>query len=80
MYVPLEEKRWMKKLRLIPVETGPEIEVLKYFWDKDHPLFRVEPDLVPPLLVYAELTASGDSRNLETAQKLYDEFLQFIEQ
>jgi hypothetical protein len=80
MYVPLEEKKWMKKLRLIPVETGPEIEVLKYFWDKDHPLFRVEPDLVPPLLVYAELTASGDSRNLETAQKLYDEFLQFIEQ
>lgn len=80
MYVPADEKKWMKKLSLIPAETESEIEVLRYFWDQDHPLFRVEPDLVPPILVYAELAASSDSRNLETAQKIYNEFLQFIEQ
>jgi hypothetical protein len=80
MYVPKDEKIWMKKMSLIPVEEKQEIEVLQYFWNKDHPLFMIEPYTVPPLLAYAELAASGDSRNLETAQKIYDEYLQFIEQ
>jgi hypothetical protein len=80
MYVPVDEKAWMKKMSLIPTEGNHDIEVLQYFWDKDHPLFIVEPNTVPPLLTYAELTASGDSRNQETAQKIYDEYLQFIEQ
>ena len=80
MYVPPEGKKWMNKLTLLPVETNPDIEVLRYFWDYNHPLFRVEPNLAPPLLVYAELAASNDSRNQETAQRIYNEFLQFIEQ
>jgi len=79
MYVPADEKSWMKKMGLIPVENNPDMEVFRYFWDKDHPLFRVEPNLVPPLIVYAELMSTGDSRNQETAQKIYDEYLQFIE-
>ena len=80
MYVPDEGKKWMSKLTLLPVETNPDIEVLRYFWDYNHPLFRVEPNLAPPLLVYAELASSSDSRKQETAKKIYDEFLQFIEQ
>lgn len=80
MYVTNDEKGWMKKMGLIPTEGTYDIAVLQYFWDKDHPLFRVEQDTVPPLLAYAELMATGDSRNIETAQKIYDEYLQFIEQ
>jgi len=80
MYVPAEGKKWMKEMALLPVDTEPDIEVLQYFWDHNHPLYRIEPNLAPPLLVYAELAASSDSRNQETAQKIYDEFLQFIEQ
>jgi hypothetical protein len=80
MYVPKDEKSWMKKMSLVPVDDNHEIEVLSYFWDTQHPLFQIEPNLVPPLLVYAELTATGDSRNLETAQRIYDEYLQYIEQ
>jgi hypothetical protein len=80
MYVPGDDKIWMKKMGLIPTERNHNIEVLQYFWDKGHALFMVAPNTVPPLLAYAELTSSGDSRNQETAQKIYDEYLQFIEQ
>lgn len=79
MYVPAEEKGWMKKMGLIPIEENHDLEVYSYFWDHEHPLFRVENNLAPPLIVYAELMATGDSRNQETAQKIYDEYLQFIE-
>ncbi len=79
MYVPADEKCWMKKMSLIPVDANQDLEVFSYFWDKDHPLFKVKPNLVPPLIVYAELMATEDSRNQETAQKIYDEYLQFIE-
>jgi hypothetical protein len=69
----------MKKMSLVPVNDHQDLEVFRYFWDKDHPLFKVEPNLVPPLIVYAELIATGDSRNQETARKICDEYLQFIE-
>lgn len=32
------------------------------------------PDLAPALLVYADLVATGDERNLKTAQLLYDRY------
>jgi hypothetical protein len=32
--------------------------------------------VVPPLLVYTDLMNKGDRRCTETAQKIYDEFLQ----
>jgi hypothetical protein len=54
---------------LILTSDNPDLEVLTYFWDKDHPLFQVEPNLAPPLVVYAELIGTGDSRNQETAKK-----------
>ncbi|VAW78980.1 hypothetical protein MNBD_GAMMA12-3249, partial [hydrothermal vent metagenome] len=34
-----------------------------------------EPDLVHPLLVYADLIATGDPRNREVADKIYDEYI-----
>ena len=51
--------------RLHADPTG-EVEILDVFWnlptDPDHP------DLVPPILVYADLLATLDPRNLETAR------------
>jgi hypothetical protein len=50
---------------------GP-IEVMTAFWN-----FAVTQtqfgDLVPPLLIYADLLASGAPRNIETAQLLYEQ-------
>jgi hypothetical protein len=50
-----------------------EIEVLDAFWN-----FEDEKDLpetVPPLLIYADLLATLDPRNIETAQMIYDKYL-----
>ena len=50
-----------------------EIEVLDAFWN-----FQDEkelPETVPPLLVYADLLATLDPRNIETAQMIYDKHL-----
>jgi hypothetical protein len=64
--------------RLKPDENG-RVEILERFWD-----LAVEErtrDTVPPILVYADLLATGDQRNTETAGRIYDEYiLRHIEQ
>ena len=49
------------------------VEVLKAFWDPACDL--TDPEIVPPLLVYADLLTTGDPRNLETARRIYNEQL-----
>ena len=34
-----------------------------------------KPGLVHPILVYADLIATADTRNLETAEKLYEQYI-----
>ncbi|MBL4869027.1 MAG: hypothetical protein JKY67_21900 [Pseudomonadales bacterium] len=36
---------------------------------------KIKPDLVHPILVYADLIATADIRNLETAEKLYEDYI-----
>jgi hypothetical protein len=53
--------------------------LLKAFWNKD--LDWQENQLVQPILTYADLMATGDPRNVETANKIYeDEIAGLIEQ
>lgn len=59
--------------RLIPDPKG-NIEVLEAFWGFDDAEFL--PEIVPTLLVYADLVASNDPRNLETAKIIYDRVIQ----
>ena len=52
--------------------TG-NVEVLERFWQ---PAAQERfDDLVPPLLVYADLLATGNQRNLETAKMIYEQHL-----
>ena len=49
------------------------VEVRKRFWN-----FPGDPqhnNLVPPLLVYADLLATGDARCIETAKMIYDDYV-----
>ncbi len=50
-----------------------DVEVLDAFWQNgyDWPY----PELVPPLLIYADLLATGDARNIETARMIYEQEL-----
>jgi hypothetical protein len=47
------------------------VEVLKAFWTEA--CDWADKEIVHPLLVYADLIATGDARNLETAKRLYDD-------
>jgi len=47
-----------------------DVEILERFWkvvEEQRP-----EELVPPLLVYADLLATGNQRNLETAKRIYE--------
>lgn len=55
------------KLREAP---DGEVEVRQKFWPFDHTWEH--PNLVPPVLVYADLLATGDARCIDTARRIYD--------
>ncbi|GEP95863.1 type IV toxin-antitoxin system AbiEi family antitoxin [Chitinophaga cymbidii] len=60
----------IKRYRLVPDETG-NINVYQKFWEGNE-----ENTIAPPLLIYADLMNTGDRRCIETAQKIYNEYLQ----
>lgn len=60
--------------KLKPDPQG-NIEILQAFWNFAAPPTR--PDTVPPLLVYADLLATNDTRNLETAGMIYERFIKY---
>lgn len=66
-------REWIAKARLRPDRDG-NIEFLKspirFTAAAEYPQH-----VAPPLLVYADLVASGDSRNLETARLLREQYL-----
>lgn len=71
LYTQFSRAELMKQLRLVPDKNGP-IEVYQRFWKSG----QSEAQNVPSLLVYADLIYSGDPRNLETAQRIYERYLQ----
>jgi hypothetical protein len=50
--------------------------VLQAFWNLS--ANEKYPDIVPPILAYADLMATEDGRNLETARLIYEQFLEPI--
>lgn len=60
----------MKELKAVPDPAG-NIEWLQPFW-KNAPVIK---GCVPPLLVYADLVATTDSRLYETAERIKTEYL-----
>jgi hypothetical protein len=63
-----------RKVRAIKDEYG-NLEVLQKFWTFGVKQEKTQPPLVPPLLIYADLVATADARNIETAQIIRERFL-----
>ena len=61
--------RMMLENRLRKAPDG-NIELVKRFWTFDYPEKALR--VVPPLLVYADLIATGEGRNAEVARMVYD--------
>lgn len=58
--------------RLRPDVNG-EIEILEAFWAMDEA--HQAGDIAPPLVIYADLMTTTDSRNIETANLIRDQYL-----
>jgi len=64
------------KLKKVSAQSETDIiHIYRPFWSDTLQINgpNLHPDTVHPILIYADLIASQDSRNLETANKLYDE-------
>jgi hypothetical protein len=65
-------KDFMIKNRL-KKETNGNIELFATFWNFEYPWQFKE--IAPPLLVYADLMATANDRNIETAKMIYDQYI-----
>jgi hypothetical protein len=73
---PQELDQLLIKNRLKRDPTG-DVEILKRFWNPAE-IWKYE-DLVHPILIYADLLATGNERNIETAKMIYDQHIvQFV--
>ena len=71
LYTPETDMQLTKHYRMVPQKAGT-IVVYKRFWLQ----LSNEKKITPPLLTYADLINTGDRRNIEIAQKIFDEYLQ----
>jgi hypothetical protein len=72
VYSDMPKTEVMKQLRLVPSPDG-EVELLKTFWNTENTKTQFL-QTVPPLLAYAELNASMDSRNREIAERIKKQY------
>ena len=72
IYGPEEINKFLLKNHLIKDPQG-KVEIFRRFWNFDYPWNHVE--LAPPLLIYADLIATADDRNIETARIIYDQYI-----
>lgn len=73
LYVAGDEKPLLTQARM-RLDPNGNAEILRAFWNL--PTDEKYPEIVPPLLAYADLIATRDRRNLETARLIYDKFLE----
>jgi len=73
LYIEDDDKTLLTQARM-RLDPNGNTEILQAFWNL--PPDDKYPDLVPPLLAYADLMATEDGRNLETARLIYDKFLE----
>ncbi|TXD85518.1 hypothetical protein ESY86_02620 [Subsaximicrobium wynnwilliamsii] len=73
VFTDLELSQVASKLHLAPSEDG-NLEILQKFWKNNLNNNQV----VPSLLIYADLINSGFGRNIETAKKILENELQHI--
>ena len=71
IYTTETRNELIKNYRLIPDEKGT-VKAFKKFWKKE----EENKSIAPPLIVFADLMNTGDRRCMETAQKIYNEYLQ----
>lgn len=70
LYTNEKKTNIIKEYRLLPDPDGYVI-VYEKFWKDKRPFTNV----VPPIIAYADLLATGNRRCIETAQKIYEQLI-----
>lgn len=60
--------------RRMRADAHGDVEILDLFWNVKQ--IPAADDLVPPLLIYADLATATDGRNLEAAKRIYEQYLE----
>lgn len=71
LYTTEARNEIIKNYRLVPDENG-DVLVYQKFWNAE----TDGKNTVPPVLVYTDLVNTDDRRCIETAQKVYEQYLQ----
>jgi hypothetical protein len=71
LYVMEEGADKLKITNRLRNDPTGDIEILKVFWHLEGEINQT--DMVNPILIYTDLIASGDPRNIETAQIIYEQ-------
>lgn len=80
VYTPENPNQFLLTHQLRKDPDG-DVELLKKFWDIDFPWDHEGnhagnyDGIAPPLLIYADLIATGNDRNIETAKIVYDKYI-----
>ncbi len=72
-------EKYGKLLLHLKLKKAPDgnVELFKKFWNFEDPFDKN--NLVNPVLIYADLIATGDNRNIDTAKIIYDkEIIRYI--
>ena len=72
VYLRGKEAKFIAAHRLREAHDG-EVELMRAFWSDS--LDPADVPTTPPLLVYADLRATGNARNIETAELVYEQKL-----
>jgi hypothetical protein len=73
VYTKQDPAQLLLRNRMIKHHRG-DVEVIRTFWDfEDDRPHGTHGEIVHPILVYADLLATGDDRNAETAKIIYEQ-------
>lgn len=81
LYIPARQENTLLKDAILRKaadqngSTAARIKIYRPFWDISLTREAKYADLVHPILVYAELLATGESRNIETAKIIAEQFI-----
>lgn len=54
-----------------------QVDLIEPFWNRNKEITD-QTDLAPPIIAYADLIETGDTRNLDTAKRLYEKYISLI--
>ena len=78
IFIGDEVKKFIFRKRL-ELDPKGDLELMEIVWKVKWP--EAEINVVPPILVYADLMATDDERNIETAKLIYERYLaRYIEE